>query len=308
MNHPLAMMRGRLRLAVLTAACACVVPVVAAALSLSTQPAQPAAFEPFDVVVQYSREYCLPRATPIVSQVTGGATVSARTVTVVLSHLDVTDPVPCTLRSSSRLRVPGLPAGRSTLEVALTQTAQPLILGYRSEVVERGSLDISVSPMANAAIRVMTINGPNGAPFYLSTVDAQNLSGSGSLLPSTGAGASTPAFYAWSAARMPAPNVATRLFSLKFSSPVRYFYTTLPGERDALLRAGFIEQIAPSWEQIYVLPAANGACPLGATSVRRLFNQADTLHRYEMNMDTASVLSANGYVDENIAFCSPLAP
>ena len=308
MNHPLATMRGRLLLAALTAACTLVAPTRAEGLSLSIQPVQPAAFAPFDVVVQYSREYCLPRVSPIVSQVTSAATVPVRTVTVVLSHLDATDPVPCTLRSSSRFRLPGLPAGRSTLEVALTQTVQPSILVYRSEIVERGSLEVSVSPTTNAAIKVMTINGSNGAPFYLSTVDAQNLSGSGSLLPSTGAGASTPAFYAWSAARVPVPSVATRLFSLKFASPVRYFYTTLTGERDALLRAGFIEQIAPSWEQIYVLPASNGACPLGATPVRRLFNQADTLHRYEMNVDTVSVLSANGYVDENIAFCSPPAP
>lgn len=308
MNHPLATMRGRLLLAVFTAGCACVAPTGAAVLSVSTLPAQPAAFEPFDVLVQYSREYCLPRVTPIVSQVTSGAAASARLVTVVLSHLDATDPVPCTLRSSSRFRFPGLPAGRSTLEVALTQTVQPSILVYRSEIVERGSLDVSVSAIANAAIKVMTINGPNGAPFYLSTVDAQDLSGSGSLLPSAGAGASTPAFYGWSASRVPAPSVATPLFSLKFSSPIRYFYTTRTGERDALLRAGFIEQIAPSWGQIYVLAATNGACPLGATPVRRLFNQADTLHRYEMNTDTVSVLSANGYVDENIAFCSPPVP
>ena len=308
MNHPLATMRGRLLLAALTAACTLVAPTRAEGLSLSIQPVQPAAFAPFDVVVQYSREYCLPRVSPILSQVTSAATVPGRTVTVVLSHLDATDPVPCTLRSSSRFRFPGLPAGRSTLEVALTQTVQPSILVYRSEIVERGSLEVSVSPTTNAAIKVMTINGPNGAPFYLSTVDAQNLSGSGSLLPSTGAGASTPAFYAWSAARVPVPSVATRLFSLKFASPVRYFYTTLTGERDALLRAGFIEQIAPSWEPIYVLPASNGACPLGATPVRRLFNQADFVHRYEMNLDTVSVLSANGYVDENIAFCSPRAP
>ena len=307
MNHPLATTRSCLLPAAIVAACTCVAPTRAAVLSLSTQPAQPAAFAPFDVVVQYSRDYCLPRATPIVSQVTRGATASDRTVTVVLSHLDATDPLPCTLRSSSRFRIPGLAAGRSTLEVALTQTAQPSILVYRSDIVERGSLDVSVSP-TNVAIQVMTINGPNGAPFYLSTVDAQNLSGSGSLLPSTGAGASTPAFFAWSASRMAPPNVATRLFSLKFSNPIRYFYTTLTGERDVLLRAGFIEQFAPSWEQIYVLPATNGACPLGSTAVRRLFNQADALHRYEMNVDTVSVLSANGYVDENIAFCSPPTP
>lgn len=280
----------------------------AVALSVTTQPAQPNAYEAFDVVVQYSRAYCLPRSSPIVAQTTTSANGTNRAVSVVLSHLDIVDPATCTQQSSSKVRLPGLAPGAVTLDLALTQTVQTTALVYRSVVAESGSTTLTVSPITNTAIKVMTINGPNGAPFYLSTVDAQNLSGSGTLLPILPTGASNPSFYGWSASRVAAPSVATRLFSLKLLSPVRYFYTTSTAERDALLKAGFVEQIAPSWEQIYVLPATNGACPMGATPVRRLFNQTDILHRYEMNADTTAVLAANGYVDENIAFCSPPAP
>lgn len=307
-NYSSSFARSSLLWAILLAPIASLTPT-AEALSVSTQPAQVAAYEPFDVLVQFSREYCLSRATPIVSQVTSTAVVGpGSTLTVVLSHLDVTDPAPCILRSTAKVRLPGMAPGINTLEVALTQTTQPFLLAYRSQVVERGSVQVSIFPVANVPVKVMTINGPNGAPFYLSTVDAQNLSGSGSLLPTGPSGTSVPAFFGWSARRMPPPTVATRLFSLKFSSPVGYFYTTSPVERDALLRAGLVDEVGPSWEPIYVLPAVNGACPLGATPVRRLFNQADILHRYEMNTDSVSVLSANGYVDENIAFCSPPAP
>ena len=74
-----------------------------------------------------------------------------------------------------------------------------------------------------------------------------------------------------------------------------------------MLGAGFVEEASP-YSPIYVVPAVNRACPLGTTPVRRLFNAVDVLHRYEINMETAAVLTANGYVDENIAFCSPLPP
>lgn len=282
-----------------------------AAGSITTEPAQPRAFEPFDVLVQYSKEYCLPRSTPIVSQVISGSPISGRFVYVVLSHLAATDPVACTPRSVSKFRLPGLPPGEMTLGVAITVTTQPLIFVYRSEIAETVSAPISVSSLSSAPQKVMTIIGPNGLPFYLSTIDAMNLSGTGSLLPSPGAGASTPSFYAWTAPSGPTqavpPTVTSKLFSLRLSSPVRYFYTTSAVERDALLRAGLSEQDSPPGA-LYVLPAINGACPLGTAPVRRLFNPADVLHRYEMNTESVAVLAANGYVDENIAFCSPPAP
>ena len=114
--------------------------------------------------------------------------------------------------------------------------------------------------------------------------------------------------YAWaSPAGQAIPTVAKLLYSLRFSAPVRYYYTTSSKEGDDLVRVGFVEQPSP-YSPIYVLPAVNGACPLGATPVRRLFNAVDVLHRYEASVETASVLTANGYVDENIAFCSPPAP
>ncbi len=289
----------------LTALAALLATSGASALTVTTEPAQLVAYQPFDVVVQYSREYCIARASPIVAQATTESSLAgSKTVTIVLSHLDVTDPVVCTPRSSSRVRVLGLPPGMTTLQVGITQTIWAAVLVYRSAVAESGEATLSVPTSSNTPVKVMTINGPNGAPFYLSTVDAQNLSGSGSLLPSSGA-ESNPSFYGWSALRSPVPSAAQRLYSLKYASPSRFFYTTSVAERDALLRVGFVEQVAPSWGPIYVLAATNGACPLGSTPVRRLFNQADFLHRYEMNVDTISMLAANGYVDENIAFCSP---
>ena len=275
--------------------------------SLRTVPAQPLAYEPFDVIVDFSRSYCLARNVPIVSQVTS-ATLTSRELSVVLSHLDVTDPSACSARTTSTIRMPGIAPGSVSLTLGLTQTFSPSVLVYRSRVVEQGQISITIAPLtAPMPVKVMTINGPYSMPFYLSIVDAQNLSGTGSLLPSAGA-VSTPSFYAWaSPAGQTIPSVAKLLYSLRFPAPVRYYYTTSTKERDELVRAGFVEQASP-YSPIYVLPAVNGACPLGAAPVRRLFNAVDVLHRYKASVETASVLTANGYVDENIAFCSPPAP
>ena len=281
------------------------IPASAHALTVSTQPANPAAFEPFDVVVQFSQAYCLPRASPIVAQTVSSDSASGRSITVLLSHLDVVDPSVCVMRTSSRVKLPGLAPGLTTLEIGLTQSYQPSPLIYRSQVVERGSVQWTVLPTANRQQRVYTINGPNGAPFYLSTINAQNTSGSGSLVPVADVTGAAPSIFAWTIDRVAVPSVATPLYKLHFLNPSRYFYTTSTIERDTLLRGGQFEQFP--WN-LYVVPATNGACPLGTLPVRRVFNQADLLHRYEISMDTVAVLTANGYVDENIAFCSPPAP
>ena len=277
--------------------------------SIQTVPVQPLAYEPFDVMVDYSRSYCLARSAPIVSQVTSGEASSSRQLSVVLSHLDVTDPSTCSARTSSTIRMPGVAPGTVSLTLALTQTFSPSLFIFRSGIAEQGQISFTIAPLSTPApVKVMTINGPNSMPFYLSTVDAQNLSGTGTLLPSPASGVSTPSFYAWaSPAGQAIPSVAKLLYRLRFAAPVRNYYTTSTKERDDLVRAGFVEQASP-FSPIYVLPAVNGACPLGATPVRRLFSALDALHRYEMNVDTATVLTANGYVDENIAFCSPPAP
>ncbi len=285
------------------------IPIPTPVQSLRTVPAQPLAYEPFDVVVEYSRPYCLPRSVPIVSQVVSSEVSATRQLSVVLSHLDVIDPSVCTARTTSTIRMPGIAPGAVSLTLGLTETFSPLVLVYRSRVVEQGQIAFTIAPLsAPPAVKIMTINGPSSLPFYFSFVDAQNLSGSGSLLPSAPTGVSTPSFYAWVSPQGQAiPSVAKRLYSLRYPSPARYFFTTSTKERDDLMRTGFVEEES-GWAPVYVLPAINGACPLGTNAVRRLFSAADLLHRYEMSVATAAVLTANGYVDENIAFCSPPAP
>ena len=162
----------------------------AAVQSLRAVPALPLAYEPFDVIVDYSRSYCLARSAPIVAQVTSALSTS-RQLSVVLSHLDVTDPSACSARTTSTIRMPGIAPGAVTLTLGLTQTFSPSVLVYRSGVVEQGQISFTIAPLSTQApVKVMTINGPNSMPFYLSIVDAQNLSGTGSLLPSAASGVS----------------------------------------------------------------------------------------------------------------------
>lgn len=101
------------------------------------------------------------------------------------------------------------------------------------------------------------------------------------------------------------PNAAVKLHALTWSDPPRRFYTTAVAEKEALLRIGFIDTPSSVNERLMVIPARNGACPIGMAPVRRLYNTPAQLHCYEINPATVSVLTANGYVDENIAFCSP---
>lgn len=262
--------------------------------SVAFDPPNPKVYEPFSVAVTFSKPYCIADA-PQFSRVrlTGNALLLS------LSHLG---DGPCALQRT--FVVQGLPDGTFEVTVAVTGTYVETTFNRRETiVVERGTFPLTVDPAAqynkgavyttqfgDAYVLDLAPTGPVRTVFEVNMVT----------------GREDPEFMVYTGVRLGrigVPSAAVGLWQLRYPSPLKGgFVTTSYAEYTRLITQGFSPM---GGEPLFVLPVQNGACPLGASPVYRLFNPKAPAHRYVSSFDTYNVLATNGFVGEGIVFCAP---
>jgi len=259
-------------------------------------PPSPKVYEPFTVAVTFSKPYCIADA-PQFSRVR----LSGNALLLSLSHLGEG---PCALQRT--FVMPGLPDGNFAVTVAVTGTYVDTTLNIRETiVVERGTFSLAVDPTAQYKKGVVYTT-QIGDAFVL------DLAPFVPPFPRTPVvnmltGRDDPEFTVYTGlglGRIGVPSAAVPLWQLQYPSPLKgSFATTSEAEKNRLATHGF------NWFGgdllFFVLPVQNGACPLGASPVYRVFNPKVPAHRYVSSFDTYSVLAANGFVGEGIVFCAP---
>lgn len=272
-------------------------PALLALQNVTFEPANPDDYEPFTVTVTFSKPYCIADS-PMFSK----ASLVGNLLTLQLSHLG---DGPCALRRS--FNVPGLPGGEFAVNVAVTGVYQNVALNARETVVAEGgtyALRVGLTlPVKYNMGKIYTTQfdgvyvlnrGPDGTSQF--SYDASTITGF--------ADAEFTAYTGLGLGRIGVPNSAIHLWQLRYPSPlVGSFATTSENEKNRLSTQGF------SWFggglSFYVLPLVNGACPLGAVPVYRLFNPRAPAHRYVSSLDTYNTLAANGFIGEGMVFCAP---
>jgi hypothetical protein len=234
--------------------------------------------------------------------------VSCSTVSIVL---DISAPTTtCITSSVLTVFVPLLAPGGYTLRVA---DSKRLFTGnvYGNNVVQ-GAVSTTftvASPGLPTTIPVFVQQGKVGTE--LSTYDAGTYQSFPTYASDTGRW--QPVFYAWPWGSFEINadelrrvfKLATRIPSL----PERFLYTIDDRERDALVATGaFVDVATGSNAAVFAaIPAAGGICPTGRVPIYRAFEPKAVIHRY-VPAATYSLLLANGWIGDGIAFCVASEP
>ena len=285
-------------------------------LRVTIEPSSPAAYEPFTVRVAFSTPNCWSMNNPVYSSVSFKQGVLSLT----LSHLK---PGPC---AAERVYpVSGLPAGTHTIR--LNVTSQAPVAGYPFGATlanEVGSAQVVVASTPNfVAFDVYTgrIDGDSvfqpfrvteggGGPVVLWLDHGTSFgSGNGDWLD---VGRYDEDGYTFKAGRL-LPNSAQ--FPPVAYEAINFFRYPAPSQGVVAATSAECVQLFKTWSSVpqatscsshlYVLKLRNGACPLGATPVYRLFHPVSVVHRYTQNADTYAELQNFGFVGEGPKFCAP---
>ena len=236
--------------------------------------------------------------------------ITGSTVSIVL---DTFEPAATCIRSSVlTLAVPPLAPGTYTLRVADSKRVFTGIV-YGDNVVQAGASAV-FTVLANAlpaAVPVYLQQGKLGTT--LSTYDA----GSYQYFPTyaSDTGRWQPVFYAWPwDGSLIAYNaeelrrvftLATRIAGLS----ERFVYIIDYRERGALVATGAFEEVGAgsAVAAFAAIPPSGGACPPSRLAIYRAFEPKAVIHRY-VPAATYSLLLANGWIGDGIAFCVASEP
>lgn len=289
---------------------------------LTVLPSVPSAYEPFVVRVNFSTPVCFNLNSPVYSSVsfTGGV------LSLSLSHLK---PGPCV--TERLLRVSGLPDGNHTVRVSVT-SARPSTAGDAfpgGSTVDTPIAQIALTVSARSQLLPMNVytarvDGDSvfrpfaateggGGPVVVWTNHGDPVTGGGDWLDVGSPLTSGYSFKAWrpvpsssgpAADAIPAPYEPIYFF--RYPTPLQGVFAATSAECLALTRSWLSPSAtACPGPSSYVLQYRNGACPLGATQVYRLFHPASVAHRYTQSADTYSELQNFGFIGEGPVFCAP---
>jgi hypothetical protein len=290
---------------------------VLAALATATAHAQsslrastpPVEYAPFEVVVQTSRSYCFDAAFPIF----GDVQYSGATLSVVLTHL--ISPlqrrgVAATCSQERRFMLPGLPRGRQTIKVDVTESVADANNAQGSRVSETVTGAIDVAPLSATASLVNFWTGLFSPGAVLGEGGIRLTSSRFSMFaggwdwlevgdPATGYTFKALSFAA--ADRL--PDALTPLYFVRY--PVAF-----PGGFWTVDKA-VAQRLAGEWgsqvsETLSAVGRLNdGACPIGMSPVYQAFHKQAISHRWTQSRAAYSALRANGYAGEGATWCAP---
>lgn len=284
---------------------------------VTVEPSIPTAYTPFNVRVTFASEVCFSVTSPVYSSVTFQNSV----LSLSLSHLKSG---PCV--TERLLPVSGLPAGTHTVRVSVTSSnAKATDYGFSTIETEIASTAVTVKlPPQLVPVNVFTgrINGDNifrpfpyteggGGPVVLWIPQGGVLNGVGYWLqpgdpPLNG--------YTFSAMRDSSatpgvlPSAYEPFYFFGYPAPAVGVFGATTAECLQIVRtwgAAPNANVCPT-PIYYVLKYKNGACPLGATPVFRLFHPASVVHRYTQSAETYSELQNFGFIGDGPVFCAPI--
>lgn len=268
-------------------------------VSVVTTPAVVRAYEPFTVNVTFDRDICVNELAMI-----AGARVTADRLTISLANLDAQGG---SCAASKKFVWPGLPQGFYSVEVGMGKRMSfPTANGASTMVLSTSATaPLQVAASGATTIGIYLNNRSFGGPGYSwrllrQTTNFATVGDGPPININETAGAPMAAFEAWAPSATAA--ATTDLYELFYVLPnaqERFFYTTRPGERDALVRAGFTY----AGTQFKVIAVINGACATGLRPIYRLFNPTLIAHKF-VGVDTHALLAGSGWISEQISFCA----
>lgn len=284
---------------------------------LTIEPSSPAAYEPFNVRVAFSTPHCFSMNNPVYSSVLFKQGVLSLT----LSHLKRG---PC---ADERVYpVSGLPAGTHTIRINVTSpvTSADGYLFGATIATEVGNTRVVVAPTPNfeplnvymaridgdSVFQPFRVTEGGGGPV-VAWQDHGNTFGSGNgdwldVGRYTEDGYTFKAMRASGTVASPIPDAYEALAPLRYPQPAQGLIQVTGAECVQLSRAWQSRpEVTTCYWGNYVLKLRNGACPLGATPVYRLFHPISVAHRYTQSADTYAELQNFGFIGEGPKFCAP---
>lgn len=230
--------------------------------------------------------------------------------TTISMVLDTLEPAATCIRSSVlTLAVPPLAPGNYTLRVADSKRTFTGTLYANNIVQGAASATFTVPATLPGAIPVFLQQGKLGTE--LATYDAGAYQYSPTYASDTGRW--QPVFYAWpwGSFEINAEELR-RVFTLASRIPglsERVLYTIDRRERDALVASGaFVDVGAGSNAAVFAaITATGGVCAPSRLAIYRAFEPKSVIHRY-VPAATYSLLLANGWIGDGIAFCVASEP
>jgi hypothetical protein len=282
---------------------------------ISIEPATPAAYQPFKLRVRFASPNCWSTTSPVFSDVSFRQNVLRLT----LSHLK---PGPC---AEERVYpVSGLPEGNHSVVLQASYRA-PISPQYSTGITlsnEIGRTQVTVTPIpslqssyfytgridGDSVFRPFAPTEGGGGPVVLWLDHGTTFgSGNGDWLE---VGPPDDGGYTFKFLRgspsTPPPEPYEPLYVFRYPLPAQGVIASTGDECVQLLRTWLaLPQSTTCGSTYFVLKLRNGACPLGATPVYRLFHPVSVAHRYTQSAQTYAELQHYGYVGEGARFCAP---
>ena len=293
---------------------------------ISLVPLSPQEYEPFRVVATFSEDVCLSTNAPGYARVRFASNV----LDVQLSHLKTGN---CT--RTREFAFAGLPAGNHTVQLSLTSRRASLPTdgydGGTTIVATIGTSALAVRARSNLVPQYWftgridgdsvfspysaTENG--GGPVVIWSQHGAPLTGGGDWLdvgPPYTIGYTFQAWQPGGGLPLLVPKDAQyaafeNIYRFDYPKPLQGAF--MATDSDCLVATRTF--VSPTATQCinpfgYVLKYRNGACPMGASPVYRLFHPVSIAHRYVQSADTYVALQSYGYVGEGPQFCAPKRP
>lgn len=270
--------------------------------------APPSEYVPFEVVVQTNNSYCHDATFPIF----GDVQYSGGTLSVVLTHL--TSPLlrttPTTCGRERRFTLAGLPRGRQTIKIDVTDLGASANGGPGARVSETITTSIDVTPFSTTASlanfwtgisRPALSDGPWG--FVLTPSRGAIFIGQWDWLEVGDALTSyTFKAYAHDAADR-LPDALVGLIYVAYPAPYGGTFVTTDRATAQRLAA---EWNKPMTETLFAVGrVARGACPIGMSPVYQAFHPQAVSHRWTQSRTAYATLLANGYQGDGVSWCAP---
>ncbi len=268
-------------------------------------------YEPFTVRADFDEPFCMSTTTPKYSSLK----LDGNTLKVQLSHVKADKCV-----SSHTVDLPGLPAGTYLVQVAITQSR---FFGANRETYEASTAETphTVAPfLAEQIVPAITCDrtmadGTRGFSTAIGCWGGITLPGTIDEPLETDAWSAQPrgafVFRVIRTSDDPGAQLVTsglpqafiQLLSVRYPVPrIGRLFTTSRVECQALASAWGTESYCDGGA--WALRLVNGACPLGATRVYRLFHPVAVEHRYTQEEGILPLLVEAGYIVEGAVFCA----
>lgn len=269
--------------------------------------APPVEYTPFDVVLRMDNEQCFDSVFPIFSNVR----YSEGTLSVVLTHLNSPlrpKGVTNTCRLERKFTVSGLPRGRQTIKIELTEAAPLVAPGLRVSATLTTTVEVAAISATTNLVDFWTGTftpalggGARGTHLTASRFSPWNVEWDWLELAGSDWDHTFKGFSFAAGDRL--PDTLAQLYLVGYPDPYRgSFWTT---------DKAVAQRLAGEWANpLFEMPLAvgrlnSGACPIGMSPVYQTFHRQAVTHRWTQSRAAYAAMLANGYSGDGPVWCAP---